>query len=189
MRQLSIFENTWLDVKDYEGYYQINGIGDVMNKKTGRILKPELIRDGYFRVELTKNGNGKKYLVHRLVYEAFYGNIPKGMEIDHVSTIPNDNRVENLRCVTPKENCNNPITKKRRDEANKKKAQDPKTIEATKRANSKPINQYSLDGQFEKTWASGADIKRELGYAYENISKCCRGIYEQAYGKIWRYKE
>jgi hypothetical protein len=46
------------------------------------------------------------------VWETFNGEIPQGYEIDHINTIKDDNRLENLRCVTHKENSNNPLTRK-----------------------------------------------------------------------------
>ena len=54
--------------------------------------------------------NGKFIAVHRAVYETFVGEIPQGYEIDHINTIRDDNRVDNLRAVTPKENSNNKLT-------------------------------------------------------------------------------
>lgn len=57
--------------------------------------------------------NGKRYMVHRAVYETFVGEIPEGFQIDHINTIKDDNRVDNLRAVTPKENMNNPLTKQK----------------------------------------------------------------------------
>lgn len=48
--------------------------------------------------------SSKKYLAHRLVFESFVGKIPKGMEINHINGIKTDNRLENLECVTPKQN-------------------------------------------------------------------------------------
>lgn len=36
-----------------------------------------------------------------------YGKIPEGMEIDHINHITDDNRIENLRLVTRKDNCKN----------------------------------------------------------------------------------
>lgn len=48
--------------------------------------------------------------IHRIIWEAFKGKIPEGYEIDHINTIRNDNRLSNLRLVTHKENCNNPLT-------------------------------------------------------------------------------
>lgn len=48
--------------------------------------------------------------IHRLVWETFKGSIPDVYVIDHINTIRNDNRLENLRCVTQKENINNPLS-------------------------------------------------------------------------------
>ena len=51
--------------------------------------------------------DGKFYSVHRLVYETFFGEIPEGMVIDHINGIRDDNRIENLRCITQSENAMN----------------------------------------------------------------------------------
>ena len=59
--------------------------------------------------------------VHRVVYETFIGVIPDGYEIDHINAIRDDNRLKNLRCVTHKENTNNPLTIKHYSDANKGK--------------------------------------------------------------------
>lgn len=48
--------------------------------------------------------------VHRIIWETFYGEIPEGYQIDHINTIRDDNRLENLRLVSCKENHNNPLT-------------------------------------------------------------------------------
>ena len=48
------------------------------------------------------------YLVHRLVAEAFIQfPIPKDLQVDHINRIPYDNRTENIRLVTPSDNCRN----------------------------------------------------------------------------------
>lgn len=52
----------------------------------------------------------KKFLAHRLVWEAFKGEIPEGMEIDHKNSEKYDNRLCNLRLCSHKDNCNNPIS-------------------------------------------------------------------------------
>ena len=51
--------------------------------------------------------NGKLYLVHRLVAEAFIGPIPEGYEVDHINRCRSDNRVDNLRIVTRSKNQRN----------------------------------------------------------------------------------
>lgn len=63
--------------------------------------------DGYFQVRFMN----KIYLTHRVVWEMFNGQIPDGMQIDHVNHIRNDNRIENLRMVTKIDNGKN-LTKK-----------------------------------------------------------------------------
>lgn len=48
--------------------------------------------------------NGKRYFEHRLVWIYFYGDIPQKMVIDHINHNRSDNKIENLRCITQKEN-------------------------------------------------------------------------------------
>jgi hypothetical protein len=54
-------------------------------------------KDGYFR-------NGVAGTLHRLIYADAYGEIPKGLEIDHINGIRDDNRIENLQAVSHKQN-------------------------------------------------------------------------------------
>lgn len=49
----------------------------------------------------------KLRFVHRLVWEAFRGEIPEGMEIDHRDRNRSNNALSNLRLVDKKTNCQN----------------------------------------------------------------------------------
>lgn len=49
----------------------------------------------------------RPHRAHRLAYEFVYGAIPTGMEIDHVNGIRTDNRIDNLRLATRKQNSAN----------------------------------------------------------------------------------
>ena len=107
----------WKDIEGYEGLYKISNLGRVKSlnyNNTGkeRILKLGGNRGNYPQVELGKNGERRTCLVHRLVAEAFIPNPDNKPCVDHINTIKTDNRVENLRWVTRKENANNPLTKK-----------------------------------------------------------------------------
>lgn len=52
--------------------------------------------NGYLRVSIRK----VHYYVHRLIWVMHNGDIPEGMEIDHINCVRSDNRVENLRLAT-----------------------------------------------------------------------------------------
>lgn len=130
----------WRPVPGYDGLYEVSDQGSVRSlnyHQTGkrRELKGRKVSVGYEQVILCRDGVQKNKLVHRLVYEAFNGTIPEGLQIDHINGVKNDNRLVNLRCVTPRENIKNPVTRKRYLEANKRLCQDPKWREAVREAN------------------------------------------------------
>ncbi|WP_366921417.1 NUMOD4 motif-containing HNH endonuclease [uncultured Dysgonomonas sp.] len=118
----------WRDVVGYEGLYQISNLGRVKSvqrvivipskvrsnqyrRLPEKILSPADNGRGYMYVHLHSNGVFKNCLVHRLVAESFIPNPNYGQEVDHINTIRNDNRVENLKWVSSSENNLNPITR------------------------------------------------------------------------------
>ena len=91
------------------------------DKKADKLVQCKLsYHKGYLRLRVSKP-NSMNISVHRLVYETFVGKIPQGYQIDHINTIRDENRLDNLRIVTQKENSNNPLTKKHYSEAKKGK--------------------------------------------------------------------
>ncbi len=104
-------------IKDYP-YYEITEEGNVYRKaRIGfygnpirrKLLKPYKGRNGYYAVYLHDgHGQRKMQYIHRLMYQAFIGEIPPKHEIDHIDGNRLNNSIQNLRAVSHKSNCNNP---------------------------------------------------------------------------------
>ena len=54
---------------------------------------------------------------------------------------------------------------------------------------SKPVIQYSKDGEFIAEYPSTRDAERQTGFSHTSICNCCKGKYKSTVGYIWKYKE
>lgn len=111
-------EELWLPIRGYEGLYEVSSLGRVRSldreiehptagivHRKGKVLAQNpLNKDGYLGVGLNKGGTKKKRSVHTLVLEAFVGPRPEGQQACHNDGNNTNNRVENLRWDTPREN-------------------------------------------------------------------------------------
>ena len=183
----------WKTVIGYEGLYEVSsmgrvrsldryvrGRGDSMKLHKGRTLHPKIDRDGYCIYNLCKDGKVKNFRAHRLVADAFIPNPNNKSCIDHINTIRNDNRVENLRWSTQQENVNNPITINRMSTAKKNQE---------KGNHQTPITQYDLNGNFIKEYPTIKEAVMETGTNRTSIISCANGRYKTANGFRWGYTE
>lgn len=88
-----------MNIIGYEGLYTIDIDGNVYGKKHKKILT-QCIDNGYYRVNLSKNSKGKKFLIHRLIAIHFKPNPDNCSEVDHEDRNPLNNSIDNLRWVT-----------------------------------------------------------------------------------------
>lgn len=61
-------------------------------------------KNRYYRAKKTKNKQSKNVSLHRDVWTYHNGTIPPHLMIDHIDRNRDNNQIENLRLVTPKEN-------------------------------------------------------------------------------------
>lgn len=164
----------WKDVLGYEGLYQVSNFGNVKSlnyNHTGKQhrMRPQ-ISQGYCQIPLWKNKKCKILKIHVLVWTAFNGPIPSGMQVNHINEDKTDNRLDNLNLMTPKENINWGSGIKRRSVTHNKQ-----------------IAQFDLDGNLIQIWPSQKSIVDALNISTPaHISECCHGKRPYAHGYVWK---
>ncbi len=101
-------------IDGYEGLYSVTPDGRVWSHTRrygngnplikGQWLTPIVTRKGYYRLKLCKNGKSKSFQVSRLVAQAYIPNSKNKPQVNHLSGVKADNRVQNLEFVTNLEN-------------------------------------------------------------------------------------
>lgn len=163
----------WKDIPGYEGRYQASNTGKIKSMNYNHTGVPGILtpRDnrGYKCVHISNSDKKcKNHFVHRLVWEAFVGPIPEGLQINHKDENKSNNSLKNLEVMTPKENVNYG-TRNIRDALTQ----------------GKPIAQIDIaTGEILKKYPSARCARKEYG---QSVTKAVNGYAKQAYGFKWKY--
>lgn len=176
-------QELWLPVVGYEGLYEDSNLGRVKSLNynhtgTERVLRERKNNNGYLYITLYKDGKAKTHRVHRLVAESFIPNPYNLPEVNHLDENPLNNRVSNLQWCDRSYNINY-------GSRNVKVAK----VLTNHPSKSKPVLQYTVDGELVREWPSTHEAQRQGGYTQTSISACCLGKLKTYKGFIWRYKK
>lgn len=196
----------WNNIAGYEGYYQVSNLGRV--KSVGRtinrnqkgnltikekIISSHILKNGYEKVDLYKNGKRKCEYVHRLVAESFIPNPNGKIDVNHINGNKTDNSVCNLEWTTRSENMKHAfniglckITELQRKTS---KNNGMKGIKAAIQRRKKKISQYDTDGNYIRTWNSITSAEKELGINLKHMSRHLSGKQKTLCGYIWKCDE
>lgn len=93
-------------------------IRELFNYRDGKLIRKITIGSGVAGSEAGTSHNsgyraaivdGKRYMVHRLIWVYHNGEMKPDTFIDHINHVRHDNRLENLRCVTHRINLRNQL--------------------------------------------------------------------------------
>ena len=195
MTDIEIWKTAIYKGEIYEGLYKVSNLGRILSlnyKNTGRaeLMTPSDNGDGYLKVGLSKNGETKTCLVHRLIAETFLENPEnkpcinhkiegeKGKKINMV-IFNTDGSIDKERTTiewaTYEEN-NNYATHNERIA---------KTM--TNGKQSKRVLQLTKSGELIKEWESTQECGRN-GFNQGAVAACCRGELPHYKGFRWEYK-
>lgn len=193
-------EEIWKDIEGYEGLYQVSSEGRVRSLdmvvrhnyggtalKKGRILKQHISHRTRCQVCLIINGVRKYPLVSRLVYAAFNGPIPDGMQVNHIDENPLNNRLDNLNLMTPKENTNWGTCIERRTKTLSKTMKGKHLY--SENPNAKAVVQYDKDGNIVKEFDCLKSAAEYYGLCYQTIWQHIIGKTKTCHNSIWKYKK
>lgn len=169
----------WKDIAGYEGLYQISNLGRVKSFRQGKrngakdetFLKLSLNANGYPQVTLYRSPSDRhKFLVHRLVAQAFLANPDNLYAVNHIDENPQNNRVTNLEWCTISYNNAYGTAKIRH------------SITSGQR-----VQQFTLNGVLLATYESLHIASEITGVEKHAIKDCCSGHSQTGHGYVWRY--
>lgn len=156
----------WKYIENSDNAYVSN---DGKIKRNGKIIKPKKDSEGYLRCSV---GHGYDR-IHRYVAKAFIPNPENKPFVNHINGIKDDNRVENLEWVTPRENS---ILAGKNGQLAKGKGGKYKAT---------PLLGFNFKERLIEYFESQSEAAIKLGFGDSEINKMLQGKRETCHG--WRF--
>ena len=181
-----MYKEEWRDIKGYEGLYKISNAGNIYSYNVNRELKLQTDKDGYAEAKLWKGGKVKYFRVHRLVAEAFISNELNKPCVNHINSIRNDNRVQNLEWVTFQENNIHALNYGNREYSTKEHMSDMSNKRWER--DMKRVLMFDKEGNFIQEFKNINEASKVTKIKQNLIRDTCGGFQKSTHGFIFKYK-
>ena len=181
-------DNNFYPLFGYEGLYEINKVGEIRSvdrvvsfgdgnrKLKGVLLKKLELKNGYYGVNLSKNGKSRMEYVHRLVAINFIPNDDVLKDcINHKDGNKKNNRISNLEWCTKTENM-------------KHAWENDLCHSSPLTGGVRGVARLDSNGNPLELYISIAEATRRMGFKTESsISNCLSGRTKSTHGTFWEY--
>lgn len=182
---MNIDSEHWKPTHIFPDCYLVSDNGEVFSLTSNKILKPRLDQAGYCIYSLCSNGKQHTITAHKLVAMAFLPNPENKPQIDHINGIKTDNRVENLRRVTAKENANNPITRERKEKYVTQRIKQMVAACEAKGYRRQKTAAYK-GGELIGVFNSQTEAAKYIGTSRQNVWQCLNGLRKHYKGYTFK---
>lgn len=195
------------DIKGFEGLYQLSNYGRIKSlekyirsaiKNNSKVKRKEFIKKlqqnklGYLHATLGKEGKTYNINIHYEIAKLFLDkkhykktnkeehkkiNLDK-LEVNHKDENPSNCRIDNLEWCTHSYNINYGTRNKKVSKIMKQKC-----------ITSIAVLQYDMNGNFINRYESLNQAGNKTNTNRKTISLCCKGLYKQAGGYIWKFEK
>ena len=152
-------------IQGYEDYY-VDEVGNVYSTKTHKYVSQQKGRDGYYYVQLCKDGIRRRIATHRLVAKHYVENPFNYPVVNHKDENRENNESSNLEWCTEKYNTNYGNSR-------------------TKHA--KAVSKSVVCIETGEVFLSQKEAGQSKGIAHQHICDCCKGKNQTCGGYHWRY--
>lgn len=167
--------------------YLIFKNGEVFSKRTLKFLKKSKVSNGYFSVELFNQNGSKRFLIHRLVAQAFIPNPCNLPQVNHKDENKENNSVENLEWCTAYYNMTyGTLQKRRRENTDYSKEIYKVNARINGAITSKKVIQLDKNNSFIAEFDSVHEAQRITGILH--IGECANEHRKTAGGYYWQFR-